>query len=176
MSARAGDARSPPRVEQLRRLCRRVPAAPEGGRPVRHRHPRCRSSRTAGGHGRHRSDGSPAGARRRDRSFLEHRHVPEHLAHGHAVRGAVHRRDRARLPDAGWKSGRRTTRWTSTRPRSATASSSRRHRASSVTRTRATEEAVQDGLYWDFTPTRTGTYTFFCRIHPSMRGAIRVVK
>lgn len=30
-------------------------------------------------------------------------------------------------------------------------------------------------LEWRFTPTRTGTYTFFCRIHPSMRGAIRVV-
>jgi plastocyanin len=41
---------------------------------------------------------------------------------------------------------------------------------------KSTEEAVQDGLYWDFKPTRPGTYTFFCRIHPSMRGAIRVVK
>lgn len=30
-------------------------------------------------------------------------------------------------------------------------------------------------LDWEFTPTRTGTFTFFCRIHPSMRGAIRVV-
>ncbi len=30
-------------------------------------------------------------------------------------------------------------------------------------------------LYWDFAPTRPGTFTFFCRIHPSMRGAIRVL-
>jgi plastocyanin len=29
-------------------------------------------------------------------------------------------------------------------------------------------------LSWTWTPTRPGTYTFFCRIHPSMRGAIRV--
>jgi plastocyanin len=39
-----------------------------------------------------------------------------------------------------------------------------------------TDEAVRDGLYWEFTPTRPGTYPFFCRIHPSMRGVIRVVK
>lgn len=37
-------------------------------------------------------------------------------------------------------------------------------------------EAARDGLYWEFTPTRTGTYTFYCRIHPSMRGAIEVVE
>jgi plastocyanin len=30
-------------------------------------------------------------------------------------------------------------------------------------------------LEWEFTPTREGTYTFYCRIHPPMRGAIRVV-
>ena len=41
---------------------------------------------------------------------------------------------------------------------------------------KSTEEALRDGLYWDFTPTATGTYSFFCRIHPGMRGAIRVVK
>ncbi|HYI44518.1 MAG TPA: hypothetical protein VE174_03530 [Actinomycetota bacterium] len=41
---------------------------------------------------------------------------------------------------------------------------------------KSTEEALQDGLYWDFTPSETGTYSFFCRIHPGMRGAIRVVK
>ena len=41
---------------------------------------------------------------------------------------------------------------------------------------KSTEEALQDGLYWEFSPTRTGDYSFFCRIHPSMRGAIRVVK
>jgi len=29
---------------------------------------------------------------------------------------------------------------------------------------------------WEWTPTRTGTYAFWCRIHPSMRGAIRVVE
>jgi plastocyanin len=27
---------------------------------------------------------------------------------------------------------------------------------------------------WTFTPTETGTFAFFCRIHPSMRGALRV--
>ena len=30
-------------------------------------------------------------------------------------------------------------------------------------------------LSWDFTPTRPGTFTFYCRIHPPMRGAIRVL-
>lgn len=29
---------------------------------------------------------------------------------------------------------------------------------------------------WTWTPTRPGTYAFWCRIHPSMRGAIRVVE
>ncbi|MGH2729226.1 MAG: cupredoxin domain-containing protein, partial [Actinomycetota bacterium] len=38
------------------------------------------------------------------------------------------------------------------------------------------DETIRDGAYWEFTPTRTGTYSFFCRIHPSMRGAIRVVE
>jgi hypothetical protein len=32
-----------------------------------------------------------------------------------------------------------------------------------------------DGLYWQYTPTETGLVTFYCRIHPSMRGAIQVV-
>jgi plastocyanin len=41
---------------------------------------------------------------------------------------------------------------------------------------KSTEEALQDGLFWQFTPTRTGTYTFFCRIHHGMRGVIEVVK
>ncbi len=27
---------------------------------------------------------------------------------------------------------------------------------------------------WAFTPTETGTFTFFCRVHPSMRGVFRV--
>ena len=38
------------------------------------------------------------------------------------------------------------------------------------------EEAIRDGMYWEFTPSRTGVYTFFCRIHHGMRGAIKVVK
>jgi len=29
-------------------------------------------------------------------------------------------------------------------------------------------------LSWEFTPTREGTFAFYCRIHPGMRGAIRV--
>jgi plastocyanin len=41
---------------------------------------------------------------------------------------------------------------------------------------KSTDEALQDGLYWTFTPTETGTYTFYCRIHHGMRGAIEVVK
>lgn len=41
---------------------------------------------------------------------------------------------------------------------------------------KSTEEALRDGLYWDFTPNRTGVYTFYCRIHHGMRGAIKVVK
>jgi hypothetical protein len=36
-------------------------------------------------------------------------------------------------------------------------------------------EAVQDGLFWKFTPQKTGVYTMYCRIHPSMRGAFEVV-
>jgi hypothetical protein len=38
------------------------------------------------------------------------------------------------------------------------------------------EKWVQDAAYWTFTPKKTGTYTFWCRIHPSMRGAFKVVK
>jgi plastocyanin len=34
---------------------------------------------------------------------------------------------------------------------------------------------LQDGLYWDFTPNTPGTYSFFCRVHGGMRGAIKVV-
>jgi plastocyanin len=37
------------------------------------------------------------------------------------------------------------------------------------------EKWVQDAFYWTFTPQRTGTFTFWCRIHPSMRGAFKVV-
>jgi plastocyanin len=38
------------------------------------------------------------------------------------------------------------------------------------------DEQISDGAFWDFTPTKTGTYTFFCRIHMGMRGVIKVVK
>lgn len=38
------------------------------------------------------------------------------------------------------------------------------------------QEWVEDGLFWDFTPSETGTYSFYCRIHPGMRGAFRVVE
>jgi plastocyanin len=31
-------------------------------------------------------------------------------------------------------------------------------------------QALKDGLYATFTPSVPGTYTFYCRIHPSMRG------
>jgi plastocyanin len=35
---------------------------------------------------------------------------------------------------------------------------------------------AQDGLEWSFTPTRPGVYTFYCRVHPGMRGAFKVVR
>jgi plastocyanin len=38
------------------------------------------------------------------------------------------------------------------------------------------EKWLQDATYWTFTPKATGTFTFWCRIHPSMRGAFKVVK
>ena len=41
---------------------------------------------------------------------------------------------------------------------------------------KSTQEALQDGLFWDFTPTQTGTYSLFCRIHPFMRGVFQVVE
>ena len=41
---------------------------------------------------------------------------------------------------------------------------------------KSTEETIRDGAYWEFKPTKTGVYTFFCRIHHGMRGAFRVVK
>ena len=37
------------------------------------------------------------------------------------------------------------------------------------------DKALQDGLFWKFTPQQTGVYTMYCRIHPSMRGAFEVV-
>jgi hypothetical protein len=41
---------------------------------------------------------------------------------------------------------------------------------------KSTDKALQDGLYATFTPHVTGTYTFYCRIHPSMRGVFDVVR
>lgn len=35
---------------------------------------------------------------------------------------------------------------------------------------------AKDAFVWEFTPNRTGTFTFWCRIHPSMRGAFQVVE
>ena len=37
-------------------------------------------------------------------------------------------------------------------------------------------EWAADGVYWNFKPTETGTFSFYCRIHPGMRGAFRVVE
>jgi len=34
---------------------------------------------------------------------------------------------------------------------------------------------MKNGVAWTFTPTRDGVYTFFCRVHPGMRGAFKVV-
>lgn len=34
---------------------------------------------------------------------------------------------------------------------------------------------VRAGMVWEFTPTVPGTYTFFCRNHPDMRGIIKVL-
>jgi hypothetical protein len=41
----------------------------------------------------------------------------------------------------------------------------------------STATSSGSGFYtsWSWTPTRTGIYTFFCRIHPFMRGAIKVI-
>lgn len=38
-----------------------------------------------------------------------------------------------------------------------------------------TAEALRDGAYWEFAPSSLGLYTFFCRVHPFMRGALEVV-
>ena len=37
------------------------------------------------------------------------------------------------------------------------------------------DQWMRNGVQWSFTPTRDGTYTFFCRVHPGMRGAFKVV-
>ena len=37
------------------------------------------------------------------------------------------------------------------------------------------EGLVRKGLYYEFTPNQTGTFTFWCRVHPSMRGAFKVI-
>jgi hypothetical protein len=41
---------------------------------------------------------------------------------------------------------------------------------------KSTDQTVRDGLYWEFTPTETGVYTFYCRIHHGMRGAFKVIE
>ena len=38
------------------------------------------------------------------------------------------------------------------------------------------DQFVKDALYWEFKPKRTGTFAFYCRVHPGMRGAFKVVK
>jgi hypothetical protein len=35
---------------------------------------------------------------------------------------------------------------------------------------------VRDGLWWEFEPSETGTFTFFCRIHRGMRGVFEVIE
>jgi hypothetical protein len=38
------------------------------------------------------------------------------------------------------------------------------------------DQIVRDSLFWEFTPTEEGVYTFYCRIHHNMRGAFKVVE
>jgi hypothetical protein len=38
------------------------------------------------------------------------------------------------------------------------------------------QQWLEDGVFWEFTPSQTGTYTFYCRIHPGMRGAFKVIE
>ena len=38
------------------------------------------------------------------------------------------------------------------------------------------DKTARDSFYAEFTPTKTGVYTFFCRIHKSMRGAFKVIE
>lgn len=37
-------------------------------------------------------------------------------------------------------------------------------------------EWVEDAVFYDFVPTETGTFSFYCRVHPGMRGAFQVVE
>lgn len=37
------------------------------------------------------------------------------------------------------------------------------------------QQWLEDGLVWRFVPQDPGTYTFWCRIHPGMRGAFEVI-
>jgi plastocyanin len=37
------------------------------------------------------------------------------------------------------------------------------------------QQWLQNGLVWSFRPTRDGVFTFYCRVHPGMRGAFKVV-
>lgn len=39
----------------------------------------------------------------------------------------------------------------------------------------AGQPTLEQTAFWKFTPTRNGVYTFFCRIHPFMRGVFEVV-
>ena len=38
------------------------------------------------------------------------------------------------------------------------------------------DQWVKDAAVWEFTPDQTGVFTFWCRIHPGMRGAFKVVE
>jgi hypothetical protein len=40
---------------------------------------------------------------------------------------------------------------------------------------KSVQQVARDGVLWEFTPTTTGTFSFYCRIHPAMRGAFTVV-
>jgi plastocyanin len=37
------------------------------------------------------------------------------------------------------------------------------------------QQWMKNGVSWEFTPTRDGVYTFYCRVHPGMRGVFKVV-
>ena len=97
----------------------------------------------------------PVVSRRPAADLRQRRRRAERLPHDHGVPRAVHGDDRHRLP-AGQRHRRCSTPASSASGppasrRPPTARSGRRRR-----------------------PWRTGTYTYFCRIHPFMRGAFRV--
>jgi hypothetical protein len=41
---------------------------------------------------------------------------------------------------------------------------------------RSVDQRVKDGAVWEWTPTQTGEFAFWCRIHRGMRGAFKVVE